>query len=207
MTQRSSTPTGSRYIAFEGGEGSGKSTQAVRLASRIGAHLTFEPGATPLGVELRSLLLDIARPAVNARAETLLMAADRAQHLFAVVEPMLASGRHVVSDRSLYSSMAYQGGGRGLGLGAVAAVNAFATDNRLPDTVVFLEVEPEVARRRLASGLDRLEREGLEFHRAVHAAYREMAAADPERWIVVDATGSPDRIEAEVWERLGDELS
>ena len=103
--------TTARYIVFEGGEGSGKSTQAARLATRIDAHLTFEPGATALGSELRAMLLDVGRATVGARAETLLMAADRAQHVVDVVEPVLGAGRHVVSDRCLYSSMAYQGGG------------------------------------------------------------------------------------------------
>ena len=109
--------TTARYIVFEGGEGSGKSTQAARFAARIDARLTFEPGATALGAELRAMLLDVGRATVGARAETLLMAADRAQHMVDVVEPTLESGRHVVSDRSFYSSMAYQGGGRRLGPG------------------------------------------------------------------------------------------
>ncbi|MEZ5377154.1 MAG: dTMP kinase [Acidimicrobiales bacterium] len=188
-----------RYIAFEGGEGSGKSTQAHRLAQRIGAIRTFEPGATPLGVELRSLLLDVGRPTMGARAETLLMAADRAEHLAQVVEPALAEGRHVVSDRSLYSSMAYQGGARSLGLDAVRSINEWAVADRLPDIVVFLDLDPQAAVERLVRSLDRLEQAGPDFHRAVYDAYCSMAAADPDTWVVIDAAQPVDAIEAAIW--------
>ncbi len=200
MTHDAAGPA--RYVVFEGGEGSGKSTQAKRLARRLDACLTFEPGATPLGAQLRSILLDVDRPVVGARAETLLMAADRAQHLADVVEPALAAGRHVVSDRSLYSSMAYQGAARGLGIAEVQRINQWAIADRLPDAVVLLDLEPGRARNRLSRSLDRLEREGAEFHRAVHDGYRLMAAADPERWIVVEAGGRIADIEAEIWSRL-----
>ncbi len=191
-----------RYIAFEGGEGSGKSTQARRLAQRIDAIRTFEPGATPLGIELRSLLLDVDQPEIDPRAETLLMAADRAQHLATVVRPALADGRHVVADRSLYSSMAYQGGARGLGLDAVRAINQWAVVDRLPDVVVFLDLDPVAANERLARSLDRLEQEGVDFHRAVYEAYRAMAAADPGTWIVIDAAKEPDDIESAIWAEI-----
>lgn len=191
-----------RYIVFEGGEGSGKSTQARRLAQRIDAIRTFEPGATPLGIELRSLLLDAERPAIDPRAETLLMAADRAQHLATVVVPALAAGRHVVSDRSLYSSMAYQGGARGLGLAAVRDINVWAVADRLPDVVVFLDLDPRVAGERLVRSLDRLEQEGERFHRAVYDSYRSMAEAEPDTWIVIDADQTPDAIESAIWSAI-----
>ncbi len=191
-----------RYIVFEGGEGSGKSTQARRLAGRISAIRTFEPGATPLGIELRSLLLDVDQPPISARAETLLMAADRAQHLATVVEPALARGQHVVSDRSLYSSMAYQGGARGLGLEPVRSINLWAMADRRPDIVIFLDLAPADAHGRLARSLDRLEQEGLDFHQAVHDSYHTMAAADPDTWVTIDAAGSPDEIEAQIWDAV-----
>ncbi len=195
-----------RYIVFEGGEGSGKSTQAHRLAQRIDAIRTFEPGATPLGIELRTLLLDLDRPPIDPRAETLLMAADRAQHLATVVEPALAAGRHVVSDRSLYSSMAYQGGARGLGLDAVRTINTWAMADRLPDIVVFLDLDPRSAQERLTRSLDRLERAGDRFHQAVYDAYHAMAADDPETWIVIDAGAAPDAIELAIWSAIEEKL-
>lgn len=195
------------YLVFEGGEGSGKSTQARRLAARLDAVLTFEPGATALGAELRSLLLDADRPSIDARAETLLMAADRAQHLAEVVEPALRAGRHVVSDRSLYSSMAYQGGARGLGIESVLEINRWAVHDRLPDVVILLDLPPDQASGRLRRSLDRLEREGAEFHQVVHDSYRAMAGADPDRWIVVDASMTPDAIEAAVWGELEGRLT
>ena len=139
-----------RLIVFEGGEGSGKSTQAERLATRLGAVLTHEPGATELGAALRRLLLDERSATVDERAEALLMAADRAQHVAEVIGPALAEGRTVVCDRYIGSSLAYQGVGRGLGVAAVAALSAFAVDGCTPDVVVLLDVPPDVAAARLA---------------------------------------------------------
>jgi dTMP kinase len=187
-----------RYIAFEGGEGSGKSTQARILAERLGAVLTREPGATALGAKLRALLLEPGPDPVGYRTETLLMAADRAQHLDEVVGPALAAGRHVVSDRSAYSSLAYQGGGRRLGVEAVQRVNDWALDGRWPDVVVLLDVDHDVASGRLNRPLDRLEQEGVEFHQRVLATYRELAT-DARRWAVVPAVGAIDEVAAAVW--------
>lgn len=187
------------YIAFEGGEGSGKSTQAAILAERIGAALTREPGATALGAELRRLLLGSGDWSVGPRAEALMMAADRAQHLDEVVRPALAQGRHVVSDRSAYSSLAYQGGGRQLGLDAVRAINQWAIDGRWPDLVVYLRLPREVAVGRLDRALDRLESEAEDFHRRLLAAFDELAAAEPERWLVIDADQRPDQVTEAVW--------
>lgn len=186
------------YIALEGGEGSGKSTQAKVLAERLGAVLTREPGATALGAKLRALLLDPGEAPVSPRAETLLMAADRAQHMAEVVEPALAAGRHVVSDRSVFSSLAYQGGGRQLGVDAVWRVNDWALDGRWPDVVVFLDIDPADASGRLDRALDRLEQEGDAFHQRVWAAYRELAT-DPRRWVTVSATGTIESVGEAVW--------
>ncbi len=186
------------YIAFEGGEGSGKSTQARLLAERLGAVLTREPGATPLGAKLRALLLDPGEAPMGARAETLLMAADRAQHLDTVIRPALAEGRHVVSDRSVYSSLAYQGGGRHLGVEAVRVINEWALDGQWPDVVVLLDVDQSVAAGRLDRALDRLEQEGEAFHHRVWATFRELAT-DGRHWVVVPAEGTIEDVAERVW--------
>ncbi len=190
------------YIAFEGGEGSGKTTQARLLAARLGAVLTREPGGTPLGGRLRELLLNTEDVALGARAEALMMAADRAQHLEEIVLPALASGQHVVSDRSLYSSMAYQGAGRQLGIDAIASLNDWAIDQRRPDVVVLLTVPTDVSGERLDRSLDRIELAGADFHRRVGDAFVEMAAAEPQRWLVIDGTGSIDEVETRLWSAL-----
>ncbi len=196
------------YIAFEGGEGSGKSTQARLLAERLDAVLTREPGGTGLGSRLRELLLNTTDVPIGPRSEALMMAADRAQHLDEVVLPALASGRHVVSDRTAYSSMAYQGGGRKLGIETIRRLNDFAVDGRWPDLVVLLTVEPETARARLDRGLDRIEQAGDGFHQRVVEAFADMAAGDPERWVVIDGSGPVDDVARRVWAvvepRLGD---
>jgi dTMP kinase len=187
------------YVAFEGGEGSGKSTQARLLAERWGAILTFEPGATPLGADLRRLLLDPEGSPMGPRAEALLMAADRAQHLDAVVRPALAAGRAVVSDRSAYSSLAYQGGARGLGIDAVRSLNDWVLEGSWPDLVLLLDLPPEVAAARLGAGRDRMEREADTFHRMVTDAFRKLAEAEPDRFVVLDATRPVEDLSSQVW--------
>ena len=187
-----------RLIALEGREASGKSTQAEILARRLGAVLTREPGGTALGERVRSLLLDPEIIAVDARAEALLMAADRAQHVIEVIGPALASGRHVVSDRYSHSSLAYQGHGRGLPLEEVRWVSDWASGGLSPDLVVLVDVPEEVARGRRV-GSDRFELEDQAFHRRVADGYRRLAAEDPELWKVVDGTGTVDDVAALVW--------
>jgi len=190
------------YIAFEGGEGSGKSTQASLLAERLDAVLTREPGGTGLGSRLRELLLNTTDVPIGARSEALMMAADRAQHLDQVIVPALASGRHVVSDRSAFSSMAYQGGGRKLGVDRIQQLNDFAIDGRWPDVVVLLTVPPDAARSRLDRDLDRIEQAGEGFHQRVVDAFTEMAAADPDRWVIVNGEGSIHEVAERVWQAL-----
>ena len=186
------------FIAFEGGEGSGKSTQSARLAARLDAVLTREPGGTELGERLRTLLLSSGLDP-DARAETLLMAAARAQHVAEVIRPALLGGRAVVTDRFSGSSLVYQGLGRGLGVAEVAAVDRFATDGLTPDLTVLLRVtEPVAAARRAGRAPDRIESAGDRFHRLVAAGYEEIAASDP-RWVVVDADGDVDAVESLVW--------
>jgi dTMP kinase len=187
-----------RFIAFEGGEGCGKSTQARRLAHRLDAVLTREPGGTEVGQKLRALLLDPGTVGLAPRAEALLMAADRAQHAAEVVTPALAAGRYVVSDRFAGSSIAYQGYGRGLPTDEVRRLSGWATEGLWPDLVVLLEVPVAVAGQRLGRELDRFEQEGDDFHRRVTAGFGAMALADPHHWAVVDGTGTVDEVEQRV---------
>jgi len=195
-----------RFIAFEGGEGTGKSTQARLLATRLGALLTREPGGTGLGERIRHLVLDNDVDPVAERTEALLFAAARAQHVAEVIQPVLDSGRHVVTDRFLHSSVAYQGYGRGLPAGEIADLSRWATAGLVPDLVVLLEVAPAVAATRLDRPLDRLEATGGRFHDRVQAGFRELAAGDPVGWVVLDGDQDVDAlaatIEAVVRERL-----
>lgn len=194
------------YVAFEGGEGCGKSTQAQLLADRVGALVTREPGGTPLGAELRRLVLTPGEAPVSPRAETLLMAADRAQHMVEMVNPALAVGRHVVSDRSAFSSLAYQGGGRELGVNAVHDINDWALAGQWPDLVVLLDLDPAVAGQRLDRGLDRLEQEAVDFHVRVRKTFLELASADSHRWTVVSGASSIEEVASAVWNALGPRL-
>ena len=183
------------YIAFEGAEGCGKSTQAARLAEAIGAVLTRETGGTDIGARLRSILHDTTVDNLVPRAEALIAAADRAQHIDEVVRPALESGRPVVSDRSVFSSLAYQGYGRQLDIDEIRHLNEWGTNGVWPTTVVFLDTPDEVITERMSRrDLDRFEAAGDEFHARVLAGFRAMAAADPQRWITVQPRGSIDRV-------------
>lgn len=186
-----------RFIALEGGEASGKSTQARRLAARLGALLTREPGGTSVGEEVRELVLDPTR-AVSDRAEALLFAAARAQHVVEVIEPALSAGRHVVCDRFAGSSLAYQSFGRGLPFDEVRALSEFAVGGTWPDLNVLLVVPAETSAGRLGPR-DRLEQAGDGFHDRVAEGFAALAAADPDRWVEVDGLGTIDEVEAAVW--------
>ena len=194
-------------VALEVGEGSGKSTQAARLAGRIGALLTREPGGTELGERVRALLLDPDGVSIGPRTEALLMAAARAQHVEEVIRPALRAGRTVVTDRYIGSSLAYQGHGHGLDVDAVAALSGFAIDGVVADLVVLLAVPAAVASARLTGRPDRLEALGTDFHLRVRQGFDSLAAADPEHWVVVDGTGEPDDVHARVWAAVSDRLS
>lgn len=189
------------FVVLEGGEGSGKSTQCARLAARVAAAgwsvvKTAEPGGTALGAGIRRLLLHDDAP-LDPAAEVLLLLADRAQHLAEVVRPALADGAVVVCDRFVPSTLAYQGVGRGLGLERMERQCAEVVAGTEPDLVVVLDVSEDEAKRRRPVSRDRLEAEGETFHRAVRAAYRDLA---PDRgWVVVDGEGPADEVEARVW--------
>jgi dTMP kinase len=185
-----------RLIVLEGGEGCGKSTQAELLARHIGARLTREPGGTPLGERIRSLVLDPDATGIDPRAETLLLLAARAEHVAQVVSPTLAAGEDVVCDRFSGSTLAYQGYGRGLELGELGLVVGWAVAGLEPDLVLLLTVEPEEAarRRQARGGGDRIDGAGEAFHRRVAAGFRALAAADPGRWRVVDGAGPVEEV-------------
>jgi len=197
-----------RYITLEGAEGCGKSTHAARLATALDAVLTRETGGTAIGQRIRTILHDTAVTNLSHRAEALLTAADRALHIHEVVAPALAAGRHVVSDRSVYSTLAYQGYGRELPLAEVRRLNKWAVGTHWPDLVLLLDADPEVLERRMRGRqLDRFEREGDEFHRRVRDGFQHMAADEPERWVIIDGSKSMDSvaraIRRAVKERLG----
>lgn len=187
-----------RLIVFEGGEASGKSTQAAHLAERLDALLTREPGGTPLGLQLRSLLLDANAAEIDVRAEALLMAADRAHHVSEVIAPALAAGRDVVCDRFIGSSLAYQGYGRGLDVDDVWRLSAFATGGLEPHVVILLDVDPEVASRRMNRPVDRIETAGASFHARVRSGYLSLAKADAGRWVVIDGARATEAVTADI---------
>ena len=195
------------FIAFEGGEGSGKTTQARLIAiwlREIGYDVvtTHEPGATKVGMRLRALLLDTAHTGMSPHAEALMYAADRAEHVASVIEPALDRGAVVISDRYVDSSLAYQGNGRGLSNSDIAQLNSWATGGRMPDLTILLDMPPEAGLGRRARSADRLEAEPLEFHRRVRAGFLALAREDPPRYLVLDATRSVAEISSEIKDRI-----
>jgi dTMP kinase len=202
-----SRPRRGRLIALEGIDGCGKSTQAGRLATALGAELTYEPGATDLGRALRRLLLDPDRGSPTPRAEALLMAADRAEHVDQVIAPALARGRWVVTDRFSGSTLAYQGWGRQLPTEPLRQLVGWATGGLEPDLSVLVDVPLEVARQRLGAGDgDRLERLDADFHERVRHGFVALARSDPEQWAVVDGTRPPDAVAVAVAEAVAERL-
>ncbi|GKQ37359.1 dTMP kinase [Streptomyces sp. A012304] len=195
------------FIALEGGDGAGKSTQAEALAEWIRGKghevvLTREPGATPVGKRLRSILLDVSSAGLSHRAEALLYAADRAEHVDTVVRPALERGAVVITDRYIDSSVAYQGAGRDLSPTEIARISRWATNGLVPHLTVLLDVSPETARERFTEAPDRLESEPAEFHARVRSGFLTLAAADPGRYLVVDAGQEPEAVTAVVRHRL-----
>jgi len=197
------------WITFEGGDGTGKTTQATRLETWLREQgrtvlRTREPGGTEVGVLIRDIVLH-HRGEVAPRAEALLYAADRAQHVATSVRPALERGEVVIQDRYLDSSVAYQGAGRVLDAEQVRDLSLWATEGALPDVTVLLDLDPAVARRRLDAAdkpFDRLEAEKNEFHERVRNAFLALAAADPDRFLVLDAALPPDELAAAVRTRI-----
>lgn len=208
-------PVRGMFLSFEGGEASGKTTQIALLRDhlvhdrKVAADLvltTREPGGTPLGEEIRKLLLHGDH--VDPRAEALLYAADRAEHVASRIAPHLERGGMVLADRYLDSSLAYQGAGRDLDATQIGALSLWATDGLMPDRTILLDVPPEIIdQRRAASSLDRLEKAGREFHRNVRARFLELAEIEPERFVVIDAARDRDAVHADVLAAIASELS
>lgn len=193
------------FLTLEGPDGSGKSTQARLLADHLRAKgenalLTREPGGTPIGDQLRKVLMDLGNKGMTPAAEFLLFSASRAQIVGQVIRPHLEAGGVVVCDRFADSSLAYQGYGHRLPLATVRAVNSLATGDLLPDLTFLLDIPVEVGlkRRREQGAWNRLDDYDLEFHRRVRDGYLELAQAEPQRWIVVDAA----KEEGEVWKQV-----
>ncbi|GAA4051234.1 dTMP kinase [Nonomuraea soli] len=195
------------FIAFEGGEGSGKTTQSRMVAIWLRDQgydvvQTREPGSTKVGMRLRAILLDAAEKGLSARSEALLYAADRAEHVEKVIRPALHRGAVVVTDRYVDSSLAYQGAGRALDPEDVSKVNAWATGGLVPHLTVLIDTPPEIGLRRLGGAADRIESEPVEFHERVRKEFRALAAAAPERYLVVDGTLGLDEITRVVQDRV-----
>ncbi|MGY1837263.1 dTMP kinase [Blastococcus sp. SYSU DS0510] len=213
-TARRRLAGGGVLIAFEGGEGAGKSTQVRRLQEWLSdegltARASFEPGATPPGAGIRSIVLDRAQVGIAPRTEALLYAADRAQHVHEVLRPALDAGEVVITDRFIDSSLAYQGAGRTIPLDDVRMLSRWAAQGLRPDLTILLDLPPEVglARARGRAAADRLESESLEFHQRVRRTFQELAEADPDRYLVLDARRSPDELAAAIRVRVAELLS
>ena len=199
-----------RFIVFEGPEGAGKSTQAVRLAAWLEARghdvvMTREPGGTEIGESIRSILLVSEGRAMLPATEALLYAAGRAQHVGEVIRPALARGAVVVCDRFVDSSLAYQAGGLGLPLADVAAIQGLATGGLAPDLKILLDLPVDVglARRFAAGAVNRVDLAGVAFHERVRSTYHRQVATSPDDWLVVDATESPEWVAAAVAAAVG----
>jgi len=193
------------FIAFEGGEGAGKSTQEGLLAQSLAERghtvvRTREPGGTPAGEAIRHVLLSPEFEGLDPRAEALLFAAARGEHVARVIRPALERGEVIICDRYIDSSVAYQGFGRELGPKRVRDLSLWATHELLPDLTVVLDVDPEVGLARFAER-DRLEAEPLDYHRTVRAAFLTLAEAEPDRYLVLDARADVDEIAAAILER------
>ncbi len=196
------------FITFEGGEGAGKSTQTALLADRLRAarrevELLREPGGTALGEELRGLLLHKDK-AVSLEAELLLFLAARAELVGKVIRPALDRGAVVICDRFSDSTIAYQGYGRGIDVGAIRTLNRWATGGLEPDLTVLLDVPVDVGRLRKHGDDDVFFREGDAFHIRVREGYHYLAAREPERWLVLDGTKPPEEIAAAIWQRVAE---
>jgi dTMP kinase len=211
LAEQGGQPGRGLLLAFEGGEGTGKSTQARLLAIWLRENgydvlATHEPGATKVGMRLRALLLDTAHTGLSPWAEVMMYAADRAEHVASVIKPALARGTIVVTDRYIDSTLAYQGGGRQLPVNAIRRVNELATGGLVPDLTFLLDLPPEAGLGRRARSADRLEAEPEQFHDRVRAAFLSLASADPERYVVLDAALDPTQLSKSIQGAVRDRL-
>jgi len=195
------------FITFEGGEGCGKSTQSRLLLKKLEQQnvpvvLTHEPGGTVLGNELRRTLKRKGGSSISPQAELFLLAASRAQLVAELIRPALEEAKVVLCDRFTHSTMVYQGYGRGLDFTAIKMVNNMATRNLNPDLIILLDISPEQGLARKQSLKDRFELEDLSFHRRVREGYLKMAAAEPDRWLVIDASLPKGKTAEIIWDRV-----
>ena len=195
------------FITFEGGEGCGKSTQSRLLLKKLEQRnipvvLTHEPGGTALGNELRKALKRKRGSSISPQTELFLVAASRAQLVAELIRPALEEGKVVICDRFTHSTMVYQGYGRGLDFTAIQMVNNMATGNLNPDLIILLDISPEQGLARKRSLKDRFELEDLSFHRRVREGYLKMAVAEPDRWLVIDASLPKAKIAEIIWDRV-----
>ena len=195
------------FITFEGGEGCGKSTQSRLLLKKLEQQniptvSTHEPGGTALGHELRKTLKRKRDSSISPQAELFLLAASRSQLVAEVIRPALEEGKAVICDRFTHSTMVYQGYGRGLDFTAIKMVNNMATRHLNPDLIILLDISPEQGLARKRSLKDRFELEDLAFHRRVREGYLKMAGAEPDRWLVIDASLPKEKIAAIIWDRV-----
>lgn len=197
----------SLFITFEGGEGCGKSTQARLLLRKLEQQgiptiLTHEPGGTALGNEIRILLKRKQGSSISPQAELFLFAASRVQLVAELVRPALQEGKVVICDRFTYSTIVYQGYGRGLDLATVSVVNTMATGNLNPDLTILLDMPSEQGLERRRSSKDRFELEDLSFHHRVREGYLKMATAEPDRWLLIDASLAKAKIAGIIWDKV-----
>lgn len=187
----------SLFVTFEGGEGSGKSTvlkqvNKILLSEGHSTLLTREPGGTPISEQIRNVILDKANTSMDPRTEALLYAASRRQHLVEKIWPALKEGKIVLCDRFLDSSLAYQGGARGLGMDEILEVNRYATEGQFPDITLFFDLDPSIGLQRIAANagreVNRLDLERMTFHEKVRASFQKLASLYPERYVTIDAS-------------------
>lgn len=206
----------SKFITFEGGEGSGKSTVMKDVATRLEKEgyklvLTREPGGTPIAEEIRNVILDKDNTKMDPRTEALLYAASRRQHLVEKIWPALERGEIVLCDRYLDSSLAYQGGARGLGVDEVLSINMFATEGEYPDLTLLFDLEPEEGLKRIEKNkgreVNRLDLEKLEFHKKVRDNFHALAKKYSTRYVVIDASKSLNEVEDEVYKIIKETIS
>jgi dTMP kinase len=195
------------FITFEGGEGCGKSTQTRLLLKKLERQdipvvLTHEPGGTALGNEVRKTLKRKRGSAISPQAELFMFAASRAQLMAELIRPALEKGKVVICDRFTHSTLVYQGYGRGLDLTFLETVNNMATGNLKPDLIILLDISPEQGLARKRGLKDRFETEDLSFHRRVREGYLKMAAAEPDRWLVIDASLPKVKIAEIIWDKV-----
>jgi dTMP kinase len=200
------------FISFEGGEGSGKSTAIKTIVDRLQKRgydvlLTREPGGTPISEEIREVILNNANTDMDPMTEALLFAAARRQHVVECIKPALKEGKIVLCDRYVDSSLAYQGAARGLGVKKVYDINMYATEGLLPDITIFFDISPEQGLERISEHassreINRLDTEKIQFHESVRKAFKDLAKEYPERYVIIDASLSPEAVAEEAYSAI-----